>query len=163
MMKACREWEQFIVEYVDGVIEEQPRRSLEAHLASCTACAEAVRVQRWAKQVVAQLEREHAPDYLSRRIRHHARGSVRRQGAIRLLARASFATVVAASLLLAFWWGNLRPEKMSAVPVEEPTVAQAIVQEYVGAMSNDGFTDPSLQLLAREAQWKTLRLEPIAP
>ncbi len=161
-MKACREWEQLIVEYVDGVIEEQPRRSLEAHLASCKACAEAVKVQRWAKQVVAQLEREHAPDYLSRRIRHHARGSLRRQGAIRLLARASFATAVAATLLLVLWWGNLRPEKMPVVPAEEPTVAQAIVQEYVGAMSNDGFSDPSLQLLAREAQMKTLRLEPMA-
>jgi len=161
-MKACREWEQFIVEYVDGVLDEQPRRSLEIHLASCKACAEAVKVQRWAKLVVAQLERECAPDYLSRRIRHHARDSLRRQGAIRLLARASFATAVAATLLLMLWWGNLRPEKMPVVPVEEPTVAQAIVQEYVGAMSNDGFSDPSLQLLAREAQMKTLRLEPMA-
>jgi len=162
-MKACRQWEQLIVEYVDGVLQEPHRRSLEDHLATCMGCAEAVETQRWTKQAVAQLERGHAPAHLSRRIQHHARASWGRQRTMRLLSRVSVAAALAAAMLLAFWWSNLRPNVTSLVPADEPTIAQAIVQEYLGAMHNDGFSDPSLQLLARETQLQILRLEPTTP
>jgi flagellar biosynthesis/type III secretory pathway M-ring protein FliF/YscJ len=82
---------------------------------------------------------------------------------MRLLSRVSVAAALAAAVLLAFWWSNLRPNVTSLVPADEPTIAQAIVQEYLGAMHNDGFSDPSLQLLARETQLQILRLEPTTP
>lgn len=161
-MKTCREWEQTIVEYVDGVCPPDIAQRLEGHLASCRACAEAVREHLWLKRAVAQLEREHAPAHLARRIRDHARASVRRRSLTRLLVRTSFAAAAAIAVVVAFWWNPLRPETVTVLPAEEPTVAQAIVQEYVGVTSNDGFSDPSLQMLAREAQMKTLRLEPMS-
>jgi anti-sigma factor RsiW len=161
-MNACQQWEHTIVEYVDGVCQPEAAQQLQAHLMTCEACASTVRQQLWLKEAAAQLPREHAPAYLSRRIRHHARASLRRRGAVRFLGRASVATAVAAAAVLALWWGTVRSDRAVLLPAEEPTVAQAIVQEYVGAISNDGFHDPSLQLLARETQMKTLPLEPTA-
>ncbi|GIV15660.1 MAG: hypothetical protein KatS3mg022_1095 [Armatimonadota bacterium] len=161
-MRTCREWEQTIVEYVDGVCQPDMTQKLESHLASCEACAKAVQEQLWLKRAVAQLEREHAPAHLARRIRDHARASVRRRSLTRLLVQTSFAATAAIAVLITLWWNLLRPEAVTVLPAEEPTVAQAIVQEYVGATSNDGFSDPSLQMLAREAQMKTLRLEPMS-
>lgn len=161
-MNTCTEWEQTIVEYVDGVCPPDTAQKLEAHLASCKACAETVREHLWLKRAVAQLEREHAPVHLARRIRDHARASVRRRSLTRLLVRTSFAATVAVVGGIALWWNLLRPEVATVPPAEEPTVAQAIVQEYVGVTSSDGFSDPSLQMLAREAQMKTLRLEPMS-
>ncbi|MGC8784993.1 MAG: anti-sigma factor family protein [Armatimonadota bacterium] len=161
-MKTCREWEHAIVEYVDGVCPPDTAQKLEAHLASCKACAEAVREHLRLKRAVAQLEREHAPAHLARRIRDHARASLRRRSLARLLMRASFAATAATAVVFVLWWNLLRPEMATVPPAEEPTVAQAIVQEYVGVTSHDGFSDPSLQMLAREAQMKTLRLEPVS-
>lgn len=159
-MKVCREWEQTIVEYVDGVCQREAAQSLEAHLASCEACARAVHEQLWLKEMVAQLQPEHAPAHLARRIRDHARASVRRRSLTRTVMRLSFAATAVAAMVTAFWWNSSRPAAVPALPAEEPTVAQAIVQEYVGATSSDSFSDPSLQMLAREAQMKVLRLEP---
>lgn len=159
-MKVCREWEQTIVEYVDGVCQREAAKSLEAHLASCRACARAVHEQLWLKQMVAQLQPERAPAHLARRIRDHAGASVRRRSLTRTVMRLSFAATAVAAAVTAFWWNSSRPVAVPALPAEEPTVAQAIVQEYVFATSSDGFSDPSLQMLAREAQMKVLRLEP---
>lgn len=161
-MRTCREWEQTIVEYVDGVCQPDVAQRLESHLASCEACAKAVREQLWLKRAVAQLERERAPAHLARRIRDHARACARRRSLTRFLMRTSLALTAAAAIVVAVWWGISRPTAVPLSSVEEPTVAQAIVQEYVGATSSDGFSDPSLQMLAREAQMKTLRLEPMS-
>lgn len=158
-MKACGEWEEAIVEYVDGVCQPDTAQKLESHLASCEGCAKTVREQLWLKRMVAQLERDPAPDHLARRIRDHARTSVRRRSLTRLIVRTSFAAAATVATVAVVWWGSARYRTVPVLPSEEPTVAQAIVQEYVGATSSDGFSDPSLQMLAREAQMKTLRLE----
>lgn len=161
-MSVCREWEQTIVEYVDGVCQPDAAQKLHKHLATCEACAKAVREQLWLKRAVAQLQPEHAPAYLARRIRDHARTSTRRRSLRVWMVRTSLAVTVCAALGWVMWWGILRSTPVAPSSAEEPTVAQAIVQEYVGATSSDGFSDPSLQMLAREAQMKTLRLEPMS-
>lgn len=161
-MKACKQWESTIVEYVDGVCQPEAARKLESHLADCEACVGAVREQLWLKHAVSQMERERAPGYLARRIRDHARVASRRRAFTRLFVRTSFAVSAAVVMVLAVWWGHLRPTSDPVSSAEESTVAQAIVQEYVGAASSDGFSDPSLQMLAREAQMRTLRLEPMS-
>lgn len=162
-MKVCKEWEQTIVEYVDGVCQPDAVQRLEAHLASCEACARAVRDQLWMKRMVAQLEPEHAPVHLARRIRDHARTSLRHRSLTRTAVRLSFAATAVIVVIAALWWNTLHQSMVAPPSSEEPTVAQAIVQEYVGATASDGFSDPSLQMLTREAQMKVLRLEPTSP
>ncbi|GIV20900.1 MAG: hypothetical protein KatS3mg023_2651 [Armatimonadota bacterium] len=162
-MRTCTEWEQVIVEYVDGLCQPEAAQRLEKHLACCEACAKAVRDQLWMKQMVTQLERERAPAHLARRIRDHARASLHRRSWTRFVLRWSFAATAVAVVVVALWWNTFRPDTVPTPSSEEPTVAQAIVQEYVGATSSDGFTDPSLQMLTREAQMRVLRLEPTSP
>jgi hypothetical protein len=115
------------------------------------------------KRMVAQLEHEHAPAHLARRIRDHARASLRHRSWTRFVLRWSFAATAVAVVVVALWWNTFRPDTVPTLSSEEPTVAQAIVQEYVGAISSDGFSDPSLQMLTREAQMKVLQLEPTSP
>lgn len=160
-MKACREWEQAIVEYVDGVCAPAVAHELESHLSRCAACAEVVKTQRWLKSALAQLGREHAPAYLTRRIRDHARVALRQRPRARAAVRLAWAT--AFCVVAIGWWAVSRFRATPTSPAQEPTVAQAIVLEYVGATANDAFADPSLQLLAQEAHAKTLRLEPTSP
>ncbi|MCS6950287.1 MAG: zf-HC2 domain-containing protein [Armatimonadota bacterium] len=161
-MKACREWEQAIVEYVDGVCAPEAAGRLEAHLAQCAACAKAVEAQRWLKAALAQLERERAPAYLTRRIRDRARTTAVRRVRGRQVRRLVYAAAASVVVVMG-WWAASNWTSESMPPAEEPTVAQAIVQEYVGATASDGFADPSLQMLAREAQLKSLGEEPRSP
>lgn len=161
-MKTCREWEQAIVEYVDGTCEPQAARELEAHLARCAACAQAVRAQQWLKQALTQLERDRAPAYLSRRIRDHARVALwQRARARRTLRLAAAVTVVTA--MVVGWWGVSRLTPASVPAAEEQALAQAILQEYAESAANDGFADPSLQLLAREVHLRTSLAESRSP
>lgn len=159
-MKACREREQAIVEYVDGTCEPQAARELEAHLARCAGCAEAVRAQQWLKQALAQLERDRAPAYLSRRIRDHARVALWQRARARRTLRLAAA---AAAVAVVGWWGASQLAPAPVPPAEEQALAQAILQEYAGSAANDGFADPSLQLLAREAHLGTLSPESRSP
>ncbi|MEJ5252794.1 MAG: zf-HC2 domain-containing protein [Chthonomonadetes bacterium] len=160
-MKACREWERTIVEYVDGLCPPEMMAKLEAHLASCEACARTVQEHLQLKQALAQLAPEHAPAHLSRRIRDHARSAVYRRRVVQTAVRLSFAAVAAAVSAIALWW-SVSHQSMPVTPsTDESTLAQAIVQEYVGATSTSGFSDPSLQMLTREAQMKTLKMEPM--
>lgn len=160
-MKACREWETTIVEYVDGVCQPETAAKLEAHLARCEACARTVQEHLQLKQALAQLAPEHAPAHLSRRIRDHARSAGHRRRVVQMATRLSFAAAAAAVVAVALWW-NASRQQMPVVPsTDESTLAQAIVQEYVGATSSSGFSDPSLQMLTREAQMKTLKMEPV--
>ncbi len=157
-MEACREWQEAIVEYVDGRCALETAVRLERHVSTCEACAHAVHEQQWLKQAMRQVPPQHAPAHLSRRIRDHARASLRRRSAVRTVWRLSFATTAVAVLaVLGWWWNASREPVLPALPQEDSTLAQAIVQEYVGATAHDGFSDPSLQMLAREAQMKTLR------
>lgn len=157
-MNACREWEQVIVEVVDGHRATDRARALERHLAVCEGCRRAVEQQTWLKQTLSELPREQAPAFLTRRIRDHVRVGVRRRALARVACRVSIA-VAAAVLVAVVWWNASDPFSTRTLTLDEPTVAQAIVQEYVGASSNSGFSDPSLQMLAREAQMQTLRME----
>lgn len=159
-MEVCREWETAIVEYVDGVCQPETAQRLEAHLARCEACARAVLAQAQVKQALAQLEAEHAPAYLSRRIRDHARTAMRRRRLARFTVRLAFATAAMTVAVIVLWWGAYRPSLLMPPPTDESTLAQAIVQEYVGATSTGDFSDPSLQMLAREAQLKSVKMEP---
>lgn len=161
-MRACREWEPAIVEYVDGVCAPSVAQQLEVHLSRCTACAEAVEAQRWLRAALAQMERERAPAYLTRRIRDRGRAALPQRTRARRVGRLVWVTALCA-LAASGWWGASRFTARPVVPGEEPTVAQAIVTEYVDATANDAFADPSLQLLAQEAHTKTLRLEPTSP
>lgn len=159
-MKACREWEVAIVEYVDGTCRPRTAQRLEAHLARCEGCAQAVPVQAQVKQALAQLEAEHAPTYLTRRIRDHARTVVRRRRLARFTVRLAFAATAVSAMVAALWWNASRQSLLTPPPADEATLAQAIVQEYVGATSTGDFSDPSLQMLAREAQLKSVKIEP---
>lgn len=159
-MKACREWETAIVEYVDGTCQPETAQRLEAHLARCEGCAQAVLVQAQVKQALAQLEAEHAPAYLSRRIRDHARSAVRRRRLTRSTVRLAFAAAAMSAVVAALWWNASRQSLLTPPSADEPTLAQAIVQEYVGATSTGEFSDPSLQMLAREAKLKSVKQEP---
>lgn len=159
-MKACRQWENTIVEYADEVCEPEAARRLEVHLAHCEACAQAVRQQKWIKHALTQVDTEHAPAYLARRIRDHARSALRRRTLARLIVRLSFAVTAVGVAVVALWWNASRQPLPPAPPTDESALAQAIVQEYIGTTAGGGFSDPSLQMLAREAQMKTLRMEP---
>ncbi len=157
-MEACREWQATIVDYVDGRCEPETAHELESHMASCEACRRALQAQQWIKQEVAQVPPQHAPAHLSRRIRDRARTARRQQAVARLWLRASFA-LTAVILLVALVWLHGVRQSSSRIYPEEPTLVQAIVQEYVGATAHDGFSDPSLQMLEREAQLKRVRVE----
>lgn len=159
-MKACREWQNTIVEYVDGVCEPETAQRVEAHLAHCPACAQAVQTQQRVKQAVAQIDKQHAPAYLARRIRDRARSAIRRRNLARLIVRLSFA-LTAALAVIALWWNEAHQLSSLAPPADETALAQAIVQEYIGTTAGSGFSDPSLQMLSREAQMKTVKMGPM--
>lgn len=159
-MKACREWETIIVEYVDGMCSPEMVADLEAHLARCEACARAVQEHLQLKQALTQVAPEHAPAHLSRRIRDHARSAMYRRRVVHMATRLSFAAAAAIAGVV-LWWSVSRQPTPAVPSTDESNLAQAIVQEYVGATSTSGFSDPSLQMLTREVQMKTLKMEPV--
>lgn len=161
-MKACREWQDAIVEYVDGRCAPEKARKLESHLSTCEACAAVVREHRRLKLVVAQIPSVHTPAHLTRRIRDRARVERQRQLKSQWLVKFSFAAIGAALLAAALWWKVAPHHLPPSLPPDEPTLAQAIVQEYVGTTTHDAFSDPSLQMLARDAQMKVVQEEPIS-
>lgn len=158
-MNACREWVEPIIEYVDNRCPPETAHRLEVHLQTCSSCARVVEQQRWVKQALLQVEKELAPADMSRRIRHHARASVRRMRTMHLVRRLTFASMLLLATVVV-WWTAARSPRPS---VEEPSLAQAVAQEYVGMTSSGGFSDPSLQLLDREARMQNVHIGSVLP
>lgn len=154
-MSACPQWLQLLVEYADESCPPELTRQVEQHLLTCKRCAEAVAAQRQVQRALKDLPRHRAPEHLSRRIRDRFRAAQRIQRVDwRWQVVAAACTLVAG---VALWCQTSPP--VSQIDESEASVAQVVVQEYVDALSNDAFLDPSLQALRREASLKPLQRE----
>lgn len=154
-MSACPQWLQRLVEYADESCPPEVARQVEEHLLKCKGCAEAVATQRQVRRALKALPRRHAPEHLSRRIRDHLRAAQRIRRVDWRWRAVAAACVLAAGVVL--WRQIAYP--VSPTDENEASVAQVVVQEYVNALSNDAFIDPSLQTLRREARLKPLHRE----
>jgi anti-sigma factor RsiW len=69
MILHCREIESFLPAYVDGEFDAVERAEVESHLADCTACQHAVRIQAAMKEAVRRAAPTVAPIELRRSVR----------------------------------------------------------------------------------------------
>jgi hypothetical protein len=102
MKPICSEWEERLSLYVDGLLNPFDENAVEAHLARCEACREAVALWRAVGASVRRLPRELPPAELRARI---LASTTRRLG-IRQRLRLGWwhlAPALAAGLLLAWW------------------------------------------------------------
>ncbi len=65
---SCKDFEQYLAEYVDGSLPEKQVKFVEAHLAQCEACRSEVELSRFAKTNLAKLSKPELPADLTDRI-----------------------------------------------------------------------------------------------
>jgi len=113
----CAEFSKRLSAYLDGELSGWRRWKVALHLRQCPECTQMLReFEEIDQQLMASIERNPAPEYLTvavmRRLPSMPPGLPARNRALRWAAGLTVATVQAAGLYGAYWWGFARGQNL---------------------------------------------------